>query len=158
MKSSSSAFTIVELMIIVALLSDLVIIALPAFTRARDLSQNTKFINDLRTATAAFEVYSAEHALQSSTYPADAGPGVIPTGMREYLLGMNWTDYTPIGGRWDWEPTATNPARLGVNFVSPAPVGDDVRMSDIDARLDNGVLTTGGFRKTSTRIYLHTIE
>jgi len=154
-----SAFTLVELMIIVAILSDVLIVAMPAFLRARNLAQNTKFITDLRTGTAGFEMYAAEN----NRYPNQAAPGAIPSGMNPYLNGMAWSSTTPIGGLWDWEPGAGSPllpvAQLGVSFVAGTPGNpDDVRMTDIDTRMDNGALSTGGFRKQSDSTYMHIIE
>jgi len=158
-KSHRSAFTLVELMIIVAIIADVMIVAMPAFLRARNLAQNTKFSTDLRTATAGFEMYAAEN----NRYPNQAAPGLIPSGMSVYLNGMSWSSYTPIGGRWDWEPGEGDPrlpvAQLGVAFVSGTPGNpDDVRMSEIDLRIDNGTLSTGAFRKQSDTTYMHIIE
>lgn len=156
MNSRSSGFTLLELMIIVAILLDVAVIALPSFIRSRNMVQNTKFINDLRTATSAFEMYATERT-RAPFYPPNVTQGVMPSGMAVYLSGMEWTRATPIGGRWDWEPSASSPARLGVRYISPA-VGDDLRMIDIDRRTDNGVLTTGSFRRIDSRTYLHIIE
>ena len=47
-------------------------------------------------------------------------------------------------------------AAVGVLFADGK--GDDVRMAEIDERLDNGVLTTGGFRKKTDNIYVHITE
>ena len=125
------------------------------FLRARNLAQNTKFINDLRTASSAFEMYAAE----SDRYPAAAAPGVIPPGMAVYLNGMPWSSTTPIGGLWLWAPgqwLAT--AQVGVAYASGPGIPDDVRMSEIDTRMDNGALTTGSFRKQTSTDYTHIIE
>jgi type II secretory pathway pseudopilin PulG len=151
-KSKSSAFSLVELMIIVAILSDVLIVAMPAFLRARNLSQNTKFMNDLRTAAAAFEMYSAEN----NRYPAPAGPGTIPSGMGPYLSGTPWSSVNSIGCSWVWQPTTqTSTAAIGV--TSPVAL-DDLRMLDIDIRLDNGVSSTGSFRKIDERNYFYILE
>ena len=151
-----AAFTLVELMIIVAIIADVMIVAMPAFLRARNMAQNTKFITDLRTATAGFEMYAAEN----NRYPTSARPGAMPSGMSPYLNGMAWTSYTPIGGQWDWEPNKwSSVAQVGVDFISGSPGNpDDVRMSDIDQRMDNGALSTGGFRKRDSTNYMHIIE
>lgn len=146
-----SGFTLVELMIIVAILSDVMIIAMPAFIRARNLSQNTKYISDLRTASAAFEMYAAEN----DKYPAGAGLGIIPTGMGIYLRGVDWTDYTPISGRWQWVYSASAIPQIQVNFTR-AP--DPVRMADIDTRIDNGTLATGQFRQLTSTSYTYLLE
>lgn len=155
-KSRQTAFTLVELMIIVAILTDILIIALPAFLRARNMAQNTKFVNDLRTAASAFEMYAAE----TNRYPAAATPGMVPSGMSPYLSGVAWTSGTPIGGRWSWAPDQWGAkAQVGVTFGGGYPgTPDDLRMSDIDIRVDNGVLETGGFRKQSATDYMHIIE
>jgi type II secretory pathway pseudopilin PulG len=155
-KSKKSAFTLVELMIIVAILADVLIVAMPAFLRARNLAQNTKFITDLRTGAAAFEMYAAEN----NRYPAAASAGIIPSGMSPYLNGMAWNSYTPIGGRWGWVPNQWNSvAQIGVVYGSGAPgTADDVRMADIDTRIDNGALSTGSFRKQDASNFMHIIE
>lgn len=155
-KSKKSAFTLVELMIIVAILADVLIVAMPAFIRARNMAQNTKFISDMRTASSAFEMYAAE----ANHYPAASSPGTIPSGMSVYLNGMAWSNYTPIGGRWDWEPNQWNvTAQIGVAYGSGSPgTPDDVRMADIDARIDNGALSTGAFRQQDATHYMHIIE
>ncbi len=155
-KSNQSAFSLVELMIIVAILADVLIVAMPAFLRARNLAQNTKFINDLRTASAAFEMYAAE----SNRYPAATMPGSVPAGMGVYLNGVAWNSATPIGGLWSWAPGQWGAtAQVGVNYSPSAPgVADDLRMSDIDLRMDNGTLSTGSFRKQSGTDYMHIIE
>jgi type II secretory pathway pseudopilin PulG len=155
-KSKKSAFTLVELMIIVAILADVLIVAMPAFLRARNLAQSTKFINDLRTAASAFEMYAAEN----NKYPAVSSPGVIPSGMSPYLAGVAWSSSTPIGGRWDWQTNKWSAiAQLGVNYVSGSPGSpDDVRMADIDTRIDNGALSTGSFRKQDATNFMHIIE
>ncbi len=155
-KSTRSAFTLVEVMIIVAIIADVMIVAMPAFLRARNLAQNTKFLTDLRTATSGFEMYAAEN----NRYPASARPGTIPSGMGPYLNGMAWSSYTPIGGLWDWEPNKFGfVAQLGVDFGAGGPgTPDDVRMTDIDTRIDNGALSTGSFRKQDATNYMHIIE
>lgn len=153
--SAPSAFTLVEVMIVVAILANLALIAVPAYARARSVSQNSRFISDLRVATAAFEMYAAEN----NRYPNSAAHGTMPTGMSIYLNGMAWTSATPIGGRWDWEPNKWGfTAQLGVDYTSGPGSANDVRMADIDLRLDNGALSTGAFRKQDATNYMHIIE
>lgn len=148
----NSGFSLLEVMIVIAILADVVLIALPSFIRAREVSQNSAFINDLRTATNAFEMYAAEH----SRYPTNTPQGVVPPGMQVYLGDMQWTDFTPISGRWNWDNNRNGvTAAVCVVFASDA---DDVRMNDIDDRVDNGVLSTGAFRKFDSRRFGHVIE
>jgi type II secretory pathway pseudopilin PulG len=151
-KSTRSAFTLVELMIIVAILADLAIIALPAFIRSRNMAQNTKFISDLRTASGAFEMYAAEN----NKYPASTAAGTVPSGMPVYLHGFPWTSGNSIGGDWEWQ--------LGYQGTTAAVVSafphamDDIRMTDIDTRFDNGILATGAFRQADSSHYFYIVE
>jgi len=150
--SKKSAFTIVELMLVIAILADLAVIAMPAFIRSRNMAQDTKFINDIRIGAAAFEMYVAEN----NSYPANAAPAVIPTGMNLYLKGMDWTGGNSIGGSWQWMLNQySTTAQVGVVFGTPPDV---VRMSDIDRRMDDGVLTTGAFRQQTSTVYTYTLE
>jgi prepilin-type N-terminal cleavage/methylation domain-containing protein len=152
-KKRNSGFSLLEIMIVVAILADLALIALPAFIRARDFAQDTRFMTDLRTATDGFEMYASEH----NSYPPNAGTGVVPAGMQQYLAGMDWTSPTTIGGNWNWDNNQ-NGSVAAVGVLFPNASGDDVRMADIDERIDNGILSTGGFRKQTDSIYAHIIE
>src|ERR1700720_3793969 len=100
MHSRRDAFTLVELMIVSGIISLLAVLALPAFLRARQRTQNTKFINALRVGAAAFDTYAMEH----NGYPADVNRGIVPPGMSSYFgPTLDWTKPTPIGGQWDWD-------------------------------------------------------
>jgi prepilin-type N-terminal cleavage/methylation domain-containing protein len=54
------AFTLVEIMIVVAIISLLAAIAVPGFLRARKRSQATRILNDLRLIDAAVDQYAIE--------------------------------------------------------------------------------------------------
>jgi prepilin-type N-terminal cleavage/methylation domain-containing protein len=53
-------FTLVEIMIVVAIIALLAAIAVPGFLRARKRSQASKIINDLRLIDAAVDQYAIE--------------------------------------------------------------------------------------------------
>jgi type II secretory pathway pseudopilin PulG len=55
-----AAFTLAEIMIVVAVTALLVVMALPAFLRARQRSQAIRIRNDLRMIDAAIEQYAIE--------------------------------------------------------------------------------------------------
>jgi prepilin-type N-terminal cleavage/methylation domain-containing protein len=57
---SSSAFTLVEIMIVVAIIALLAAIAVPGFLRARKRSQASKILNDLRMIDSAVDQYAIE--------------------------------------------------------------------------------------------------
>ena len=53
-------FTLVEIMIVVAIIALLAAIAVPGFLRARKRSQATKILNDLRMIDSAVDQYAIE--------------------------------------------------------------------------------------------------
>jgi prepilin-type N-terminal cleavage/methylation domain-containing protein len=54
------AFTLVEIMIVVAIIALLAAIAVPGFLRARKRSQATRILNDLRMIDSAVDQYAIE--------------------------------------------------------------------------------------------------
>jgi prepilin-type N-terminal cleavage/methylation domain-containing protein len=139
MRRSREAFTLVELMIVLAIVCLLAVLALPSFLRARQRAQNTKFINALRVASSAFDTYAVEH----HDYPADVNRGIIPPGMNSYLDSFDWTGNTPIGGQWDWDKDVFG-FKAGVSIVSPAVSVQ--QLTEIDAAIDDGDLNSGRFQ------------
>src|SRR5512144_2669882 len=58
--ASRRGFTLVEIMIVVAIIALLAAIAVPGFLRARKRSQATKILNDLRLIDSAVDQYAIE--------------------------------------------------------------------------------------------------
>src|SRR5437762_11277999 len=71
-------FTLVEIMIVVAIIALLAAIAVPGFLRARKRSQASRIINDLRLVDAAVDQYAIENAKLS-------GDTVAITDWTKYL-------------------------------------------------------------------------
>lgn len=63
MNNKQSGFTLVEIMIVVAIIALLAAIAVPNFLRARVRSQATSMINDFRMISSAAEQYAIENGL-----------------------------------------------------------------------------------------------
>ena len=148
----NGGFTLVEMMIVVAIIALLAAIAVPAFLRARQRSQNTKFINGLRVASDAITLY----AIDNGRYPADVNRGVVPAGMATYLdQSFDWTARTPIGGRWDWDFDRPG-AKAAVSVVQSDASLEQLR--EIDAMWDDGDLTTGRFQDLGDDRYADIIE
>ena len=59
-KQRRGGFTLVEIMIVVAIIALLAAIAVPGFLRARKRSQATRILNDLRLIDAAVDQYAIE--------------------------------------------------------------------------------------------------
>jgi prepilin-type N-terminal cleavage/methylation domain-containing protein len=60
--TSRRGFTLVEIMIVVAIIALLAAIAVPGFLRARKRSQASRILNDLRMIDAAVDQYAIETA------------------------------------------------------------------------------------------------
>ena len=60
MNKRRGAFTLVEIMIVVAIIALLAAIAVPGFLRARKRSQATRILNDLRMIDSAVDQYAIE--------------------------------------------------------------------------------------------------
>jgi prepilin-type N-terminal cleavage/methylation domain-containing protein len=65
-------FTLVEIMIVVAIIGLLAAIAIPNFVRARTTSQQNACINNLRLIDAAKQQWALETGQQSTAVPVDA--------------------------------------------------------------------------------------
>ena len=61
-----AGFTLVEIMIVVAIIELLAAIAVPGFLRARKRSQASKIINDLRMISGAVDQYAIENSKKST--------------------------------------------------------------------------------------------
>src|SRR3569832_2140772 len=70
--NNKSGFTLVEIMIVVAIIGLLAAIAIPNFVKARTTSQQNACINNLRQMDGAVQQYALESKLAStSTYTLD---------------------------------------------------------------------------------------
>ncbi len=152
-KLRNNGFTLVEILIVVAIIADLAVMVLPSFARARLREQNTQFANDIRVISGAFEQYAAER----NRWPAEAGPSTIPPGMELFLGNRIAFNATPVGGAWDWEYNVGGvKAAIAVNLTGA--YNDPTRMQGVDAIFDDGILTTGAFRQTSGNKYIYVLE
>ena len=143
-------FTLVEVMVVVAIVGLVASIAIPSLVKARRESRISAFANDLRLALDAFELY----AIERGGYPADVNRGVVPPGMAEYLPDMDWTAATPLGGNWDWERNAVG-ISAGISAVGNDLVAED--FLDVDRKIDDGNLSTGRFRDLGGKRYAYVI-
>src|SRR5256884_3631394 len=60
LQSKNAGFTLVEIMIVVAIIALLAAIAVPGFLRARKRSQASRILNDLRMIDSAVDQYAIE--------------------------------------------------------------------------------------------------
>lgn len=154
MAHTRSAFTLVEILIVVVILGILAAIVVPRFTGATQDARIGAFVSSLKTYADTAEYYNA----REGQYPADGSSGVVPPGMESYVDVDEWNAGTPLGGVWDAELFDSGvSAAIGVHFNGPTNPGDTV-MILVDQRFDNGDLDTGSFQKLAGDRYYFILE
>ena len=78
-------FTLVEIMIVVAIIALLAAIAVPGFLRARKRSQASRIINDLRLIDSAVDQYAIENNKASGDLVPVHGLDQVPEGRHQPL-------------------------------------------------------------------------
>ena len=110
---SQSAFTLVEIMIIVGIIGFLAVIAVPNFIRARGRSQAVTCINNLRQIGSATTQWALENKRSGTAQ-------VLFSDIRDYLRGEI---VCPAGGTcFDDSYTITNASSAPV--CQKVPIGD----------------------------------
>ena len=88
LNKNRGGFTLVEIMIVVAIIALLAAIAVPNFLRARKRSQATRVLEDLRMLDAALDQYAVETNKNSTTVATFADlKNYIKTGSTLYTTG-----------------------------------------------------------------------
>ena len=132
-------FTLVEIMVVVAIISVLATISVPALRRVQRKTKVTAIVNDFRVFGAAFETYAQE----TGTWPAEVAAGVFPVEMSQRINSTMWMRKTPMGGKYNWERNQFNlfgtyQAAIAISAVPGAPLPLDVNMLyDLEHAIDS---------------------
>jgi prepilin-type N-terminal cleavage/methylation domain-containing protein len=123
-------FTLVEIMIVVAIIALLAAIAVPGFLRARKRSQASRILNDLRLIDAAVDQYAIENNKTSGTTVNTADwTNYLKKGSALYMTGADlfgngygvqsvdsmpkcpataWSSLSDVAGSEFWSPYGHN--------------------------------------------------
>ena len=121
LNTKHAGFTLVEIMIVVAIIALLASIAVPNFLRSRKRSQATQILEDLRVIESAVDLYAIENH-KASGNPAFADlQAYIQTGTRLYssgnrdILGNSFGTFTV-----DSAPKVSGSTFSALSDVAPA--------------------------------------
>ena len=101
LKKNTAGFTLVEIMIVVAIIGLLAAIAVPNFAQARTNARRSTCINNLRLIDAAKEQYALENNI-------DTGGAVVAANVTPYLKG-NAMPTCPSAGAYTIDVVGTKP-------------------------------------------------
>jgi prepilin-type N-terminal cleavage/methylation domain-containing protein len=88
--TKNAGFTLVEIMIVVAIIALLAAIAVPGFLRARKRSQASKILNDLRLIDGAVDQYAIENSKgNGASVPVAAWTNYLKKDTALYASGQD---------------------------------------------------------------------
>ncbi len=163
---SQRGFSILELMVVVAIISFMMALAVPTFQRIQRRTRTAAIVNDFRVFTQGFLTYSVEQG----GFPPEAAAGVIPTGMDSALRPTPWARPTPMGGKYNWENNQMQlfgfrpKAAVAISSAPGAPLSLNAETINmlyaLDLFIDNEVngWNTGQFRLSGAILPLYVIE
>lgn len=121
-------------MIVVIVIGFLMMMAIPTFSRVRDQSRISAFLNDFRQIKEAINRFN----LEEGRYPIAEGGGGPDPLFAEYMDMSQLMSTTPIGGSWTVNVDSYTFALGTVDHE----VSDEV-LTRIDESLDDGSLGSG---------------
>jgi len=105
MRGTKQGFTLVEIMIVVAIIGLLAAIAIPSFMKARTTSQMNACINNLRMIESAKEQWAMANKIIQG---ADCTTSANMTAIMAYIKNPTSSTNCPGGGTVSFQAVGTN--------------------------------------------------
>ena len=116
-RSDRAAFTLVEIMIVVAIIGLLAALAVPGFVRARKQSQGRRIINDCRQMDAGIDQWALETGqVDGNAVDTTAASAYLKTAWQVNDLLGNPYQVTVVGSTQIQVNATTKTALSGVNI------------------------------------------
>ena len=114
LNTKHAGFTLVEIMIVVAIIALLAAIAVPNFLRARKRSQATRILEDLRIIDSAIDQYAIENNKSGgATVSWTDVQAYLKKGSNLYNTGVSVINGDYAGGTYTVDGTISTPAGTG---------------------------------------------
>jgi prepilin-type N-terminal cleavage/methylation domain-containing protein len=146
---SSRGFTLVEILMVIAIIGVLATIAIPHYMGYQLRAKAVSLTTEVKAAAQAFRTYKMEN----NTYPADRTPGATPPEIAS-LIGNFFSMTPPIGGQWDWDYQQFG-ITAGISVYN-SPFSTE-ELQRVDRLIDDDNLFTGTFRQRPSG-YIYVIE
>ncbi len=129
----SRGFTVIELLIVIAIIAILISIALPSFKGMQQEARKTRALADIKTLRIAMEAYYLDH---KNTYPAEANYQATLLVSVSQILPSSL--YDPFGA------TSTTPYVYSLDTHNPATANYYILYSVGPSRTDTASIATDG--------------
>jgi len=119
LNKNRGGFTLVEIMIVVAIIALLAAIAVPGFLRARKRSQASRIINDLRLIDSAVDQYAIEtNKTSGATVAVSDWTNYLKKGTNLYTTGADLFGQTYGAQKVDVLPSVPTATKTNLSDVT----------------------------------------
>jgi prepilin-type N-terminal cleavage/methylation domain-containing protein len=141
---SRSAFTLVEIMVVVVIIGILAALGVPSYKRVRTNANANIIASNFRVFANTFVRY----AMEEGEWPEDGNANDLSETADPYFARTAWSKTASNGGYWDWELNRHG-VIAAVGLTEGTGQMDEAVFVKVDEILDDGNLSTGDFIQTS---------